>query len=614
MKKRKLISFLMVLCMLAVTVLASCESGAGVDDITHRKAATLVMAYIVEDSTTPEAIAAVQAALSHITENLFTTRIKLMALKKSEYEAAIERSFAAYDAEIGRQLELESIRKSSERASRDQAKLDRDAGIPTVRTQKPTEPPRTTALYTERIVWPETTTDQIDIFLTISPEMFVNLVTENRLAPLNDELGTKAKILKEYIHPSILAVGEYNGSMYAIPTNKAIGQATYLAINKRLAEQYELDLTKVRDWRDLTAWLEAVKANEPSVAMVEGGPLYPLTFEPMFPEFENFPVQATAGKSLVYTPEQPPTEPRTQAPTEPPTDEAGNLIPTEEPTETTIPPTTLPPKSTPAVTNNTPDTVAVSNIYTGSVWTAYAQLNDEWRAKGLFTSNVAAGSERAVYQFTGTLEDKITQEAADLADGYEYEYLMMVNPRATREELQKAMFAVSVATANVTRAMEVVTLLNTNPEFKNIFTYGVDGEHFIYNDHKQIERLNNDYMVNTDYTGNHFIADLLDGENPAKWEIAKEHNLNVVNSVFLKFYFDQTKLSAESLASLDAINKVGQEVRQAYLNGLPARPADYEGEAWNWDAYIFDVVTPAFEAAGTPALVTNIREQTSPEA
>jgi hypothetical protein len=252
-------------------------------------------------------------------------------------------------------------------------------------------------------------------------------------------------------------------------------------------------------------------------------------------------------------------------------------------------------------------------MYTAAIWRQFGVLNQEWREKGLFESNVADDRERAVYQIKGTLEDMLAYQARDLANGFEYEYIIMTPPRALKEELQTAMFGISVSSPSVPRAMEIITLLNTNRQFKNIFTYGVEGEQFVYNEDRQIERLNYNYNVNMDYTGNHFIADLLAGQNPNKWRIAMDHNLDVVNSVFLNLYFDQGRLNEESLASLSRLNSLGEEIRQAYLNGLPPRPADYEGETWEWDDYFFDYVTPAFDEAGARDLIANIRDQTSVE-
>lgn len=609
--KKKLISFLMVLCLVAVPMpmLTSCDSGAGVDQIQHRRAATIVIHFIVEEGTTPEAIAAVRAELSAITESRFTTRLELVGVTASEYDAVIARALAAHDAEIARQEELASIARSIERASREQARADREAGIPTVRTPRPTEPPRTTALYTERIEYPAVRPDQIDIFFINSDEMFLNLMEEDRLEQLDDELNTRAKILREYIHPSILMAGRHHERTFAIPTNRIVGQATWLAINRRLADQYELDISRVRDWRDLGDWLELVGANEPGIVMVEGGPVFPLAYESdLFPEFGHyFPIQAAAGRTLVFVPEQMPTEPPPPLPTEPLVDSDGNIVMPEEEEEPTIPQTTLPPRAIPSRLELTPDPIAVSNQYTSAMWTAFANLNQRLRENGLFETGTAGDDrERAVYQIQGTLEDLLERQAIDLYHGFDYEYVMIQNPIAGRQQLRSAMFGISASTPNVGRAMEILTLLNTNRQFKNIFTYGVEGVHWVWNEDRQIERLNNDYMVDINHTGNNFIADLLAGENPRRWVIAKEHNLSVVNSVFMNFNFDRSRVPVEFLDTMNSINAFGLEIRQQLLHGFPA-------EFETADDFIWDFVTPRFEDLGVPDFIRALREIINPE-
>ena len=610
--KRRLISMFMVLCMIitAVPLLTGCESGEGVDDVTHRRAVTLVIYYIVEDGTTPEAIEAVQRELSLITEARFTTRIELRGLTASEYEDAIDRAFAAFDEEVERQEEAERERRSLERVSREQARADREAGIPTVRTPRPTEPPRTTALFTERIEYPDVQEDQIDIFFINSDELFLRLADEGRMAQLDDEMNTRAKILREYIHPSVLEVGRHHGRTFAIPTNRVIGEGTWIAVNTRLAEQYGLDTSRIRDWRDLTEWLEEIRENEPNIAMVEGGPFAPLQWEPLIPEFgPYFPIQATRGQSVVFTPEQMPTEPLPPAATEPPTDEYGNLIIEEseyeyeeEEEEPTIPPTTLPPRPIPARLNMETDSVSVSNQYAAMMWNQFAQLNQHWRDAGLFATSPAPDYvERAAHTIRGTLEDKLMWEAAALYHGFEYEFIMIQRPTANRVELRSAMFAVSVSTPNVGRAMEVVTMLNTNRQFKNIFTYGVQGEHFMFNEDGQIVRLNYDYMVDIANTGNKFIADLLAGENPRKWNIGMEHNLLIANSVFLREGFDISRLPDDAPSDFAAMNALGREVRDAFLNGIPAGFEDL-------DDYISNHVNHGFDLLGVPELLRAIRE------
>lgn len=618
MKKTKLISFLMVVCMLSVMVMASCESGMGIADLQNRKPVTLVVYYQVNDSTTPEALALVETAINEITQLKLTTKIKLVGLKPSEYEAGIDSLFEAYDVEQEKLAEIAASIKESEKESKEQAKRDKAAGITAAATRRPTDPPETTLFdyYNEggRIKWDEPKKDQIDIFLITSSEMFEKLAREERLQGLDDELSTKAKVLKEFIHQSIMLAGKFGDKTLAIPTNKAIGKATYIAVNKRLAEKYELDLEKVKEYQHLTEYLELVKENEPDIAMLEGPFELIKNYESVFPDMPDFAVASAAGKTLVYTPEQEPTEAPTRGPTEPPepeTDENGDPIPTEaqeeETTEeeTTIPGTTAKPKPIPAQMVLEPDKINISNMYTAAAYATLAALNQEYREKGLFeTSPVPDGKERAAFIFTGTLEEKYALEATD---EYEYEYIMYMNPRAEKHDLQTGMYGVSISSPNVMRAMEIITLLNTNKQFKNLLQFGILGTHYIYNDNGEIEIISNEYSVDLNHTGNQFIRDLMVGENPNKWSIAMEQNLLITNSVFLNFYLDKSKLTPASLEAVPAINSFSQEVKQALLTGNI--PSEYE----SIDMYLSDYVGPKFTDMGTAELITEIKAQTNPE-
>ena len=633
-RKASCVCVMLILCLAGSMFMTSCQSGDSIVDIVaNRRPVTLTLLTIVGDSTTPEGIAEVEKELNLITESRFTTRIKLVGLTQSEYEAEIARRFEVYDEEEEKLKEEASIEASLRRASQDRARQERAAGITQPATRKPTEPPRTTELYTQRIQWPDITENQIDIFLITSSDMFAELLEDSRLESVDDELTTKAKVLREYIHPSVMMAGTYNERTFAIPTNKAIGTATYIAVNKRLAEEYNLyaeaynlslaadeaedrlsvvNLDRLSEYNHLTDYLAWVKANRPGAALIEG-PFVPLkNYESLFPDMPYFPSVSSLGavgtaRPLVYTPEQEPTEAPTRAPTEPPTDADGQLI-VEETASTTIPATTLPPRNTPAVTNLEPASIAMQNKYTHASFTAIAKLNQEFRELGLFeTSQIPDDRERAAYLITGTLEDMMNRQIIDAANGFDYEYILYAHPIASKEELQKSMYAVSVSSkVPVMRCMEIITLLNTNSKFKNIFQYGVPGTHHFYNDDGRIEYINDDYMMNMDHTGNHFIADLAVGDHPNKWQLAKVHNLNVVSSVFLNFYFDKTKLTADAEEAIPELNSLGERFYNILINGNI--PSEYE----DIDDYIAGFVTPEFEAAGWTDFHAEVRTQTNP--
>ena len=656
MNKTKLtarICVLLAACILFPAVFTACDSGEKWTEAQNRKAVLITIWFLVEDSTTQEAVEKVQKELNYITEQKYTTRIVLKALKRGEYEAEVARLFEAYDDEQARLKEEEEISKSKEKASKEQARKEKAAGITQAPTRRPTDPPKTTELYTEKIEWPKEKKDQFDIFLITSSSMFQELAEDKRLEALDEELGTKAKVLKEYIHPSIMMAGQYGGSTLAIPTNKIIGKATYIAVNKRLVEEFniaaqasidafeaaeaakkekaeaagedaveaeeteeaeeevivklnKLDLKKVSEYQHLTQYLEWVKANKSDIALINGPFESIKNFNELFPEMPGFAAVSASGKTPVYVPEQEPTEPPTTKATEPPTDDEGKLI-TEDPLETTIPPTTNKPKNTPAKTTLAPDKASMVNRYTAAAFVTIAKLNQEYREKGLFEAGNAAGKERAAYIATGTLEDRLAWEAADKANGFEYEYILYANPVADRFDLQNGMYAVSVSSkVTVSRCMEIITLMNTNKQFKNLFAYGINKVHYIYNDNNRVERINNNYLVNPNYTGNQFVADLMEGDNPNKLEIAKEHNLNVVNSVFMNIYIDKTKLTPESEEAIPKIYELSKEVNRALLDGNI--PSQYE----DIDDYISGYVTPGFEDAGWTELMADLKGQVAP--
>lgn len=635
---KKLCLFISVAMLFSLTLTSCGTSGASVDDVVRRTPITLSI-YVPGDIS-PEASAEVNKALNDITQQKLTTKIEVIYVPMSNYIATIENLFAKYDEAMALKLEQESIAASIAKASKEKAKDDRAKGITEPPTKKPTDPPKTTEFYQEKIVYDALKENQLDIFLIPSAEMFESLVRESRLLSMDEELTTKAKILYEYIHPSVMLAGKYGESTYAIPTNRVIGETTYMAINKRLLEEYNayaadynaqieagtlegdpkavVDLTKVKEFDALTDYLRYVKANAPNVALVEGLISSDKSYEPLFPEYPNFVLAANAGKSSVYTASYMPvpTEPKT---TEPPTDENGNLLPTE--TEApTIPKETVKPQPVPAVINNTPDSVNVSDRFKAATMSAISKLNQLFRDEGLFASGaVSADAERAAFLRTGTLEDYYGWIETDQ---YEYEYITYQAPRATKQQLQSSMFGIFADCSSVARAMEVITLLNTNTTFKNTFQYGVQGTHYIVNDNQRIERLNDDYMMDMNHTGNNFIAGLMEGDNPDKWEIAKEHNLQVINSVFLNFYLDRSKLPE---ATISALNTISEKYYNEFVTGQFTIPNDLalpEGVELDvstlttysdrLDVYVQYVMLPEFEAAGLAEFLTLVKEQTSP--
>ena len=96
----------------------------------------------------------------------------------------------------------------------------------------------------------------------------------------------------------------------------------------------------------------------------------------------------------------------------------------------------------------------------------------------------------------------------DLRDKYaeDYEVKVLTAPTLTEDVAYQAMFAVSAYTANLDRAMEVITLLNTDAATKNLLQYGIEGVNYELDDGGALVYLNDAYRMTNLYTGNALLS------------------------------------------------------------------------------------------------------------
>ena len=117
------------------------------------------------------------------------------------------------------------------------------------------------------------------------------------------------------------------------------------------------------------------------------------------------------------------------------------------------------------------------------------------------------------------------------ADGEVNEIIVLSAKAKPADQIVSSMFAVSAfSDANTfNRAMEVVTYLNTNEEFRNLIQYGIEGTNYALDEvTDEVIKLTSDYNMDLAKTGNMFIA-YPDADMPANiWEMAKKQNLATV--------------------------------------------------------------------------------------
>ena len=173
-----------------------------------------------------------------------------------------------------------------------------------------------------------------------------------------------------------------------------------------------------------------------------------------------------------------------------------------------------------------------------------------------YYGEVKAGQRAAVSFMKGDSRIKQAYEEDGVyvgEDGKEYYVVIAEYPEATEEELYGNMFAVYANSSHLSRAMKVITYLNTNQELRDLLQYGIENQHYERNDDGTVKLLSNEkfgiYRMDLEKTGNCFIATPTEEMGADAWTYAKMQNNDSLINPLLGFDFN--KATADSDYSLD---------------------------------------------------------------
>lgn len=446
---KKIVSLMLCLLML-VPMFASCSSDEPVDTIetTTRKAVTLSMYVITEDSTTDEAAQAVEDAIKTLVKSKYTTNLEIEFLTEDEYYTTVEKQLSEMKKGV-------SSTPVTEAATEEDAEAAETTAATVVNQYGVTE-----------LKYPELTSSQIDIIMIADYDKYLEFADAGHLYNLDDTIKNASKKLTDYIYPSILSAAKVNGIYYAVPNNKPIGgESTYMIIDKALAAEYGLDASKLSGVYDnnLAAFLAWVKENKADVTPVAG------SYDKLSATYMNY-----ADRAFV-------------------------------------------------------DSFSLVGAYgSGSVESAESLFaNESYKKELLYLAQMyyggyfgAADAENfAVSVKTGDI-------AAMSADAENYEIVVLESDTKPASELCSSMFAVSKYTSEFARAMEVITLLNTSNELRNLLQYGIENVNYELDEETgALRRMNDSYMMDLYKTGNVYMAYPEEDMPLNIWEMAKKQNL-----------------------------------------------------------------------------------------
>ncbi len=319
------------------------------------------------------------------------------------------------------------------------------------------------------IRYPSLTPGQIDIVMIDDYAKYTEYVEKGWLASLDSSLKGTSKKLGDYIYPTILDAAKVGGVVYAIPNNHPIaGETTYITVNRDLAEEFGLDTDVVTSLSDLADFL-AFAATKEGVTPIRNTGVD--TKSVLYMGADAATRTLTGGFSLV-----------------------GQYGKNSHITA--------------------PESLFANSAYKNELLTLAKFDYNGYYGNG-------ADAEYAIEVKTGDL-------AAMCADGAEHDIVALYAEGQPTEQLCGTMFGISKFTTedNFVRAMEVITYLNTNEDFRNLFQYGIEGTNYQIDEYTdEMIKLTDDYNMDIAKTGNMLIAYPQEGMPLNIWEMAKKQNL-----------------------------------------------------------------------------------------
>jgi putative aldouronate transport system substrate-binding protein len=525
---KRIISLILAFLMLASMLFTGCSAfgegeetdpNGGIVEEASNSAMTLSMFVVSKEPVSDKTAEKVEAAFNKITKPNFKTQVKLHYATYEEYyqmiEDRVESNLALALLEEEHDAALKTAKKNAkaEGIATDDAWFDAFyAANPDYEQFRETEEltgEDTTAEETElvtidgidnsytlsQIKYPDEKPAQIDIIWIDSYDRYVEYIEREMIERLDSELTGSSKKLNEYINNELLTWAKWcTGGTYGIPNNVIIGEYTYLLVNKELAKKYSYNPEELNTLAKCSDFLADVQKYEPGVAPILGD-IYPVNTYYWNIDTATGKINSDKFSVLAST-----TDKRTM---------------------------NFKGESVGLICNN----IFKSPEFTEQIKTIQKYKDAKYIAAEGSTDNYAI---------------RVIKGDASLAKVYgeEYQLNILEYPRVGYEEVFSNMFAVSTYTRNVARSMQIITYLNTNSDLRNILQYGVEGEHYKIDDETgKLVRLNRDYIMDIESTGNVFMAYPEENMDLDVWEWGKKQNLDVLPYLTLSFdYSDKLEV------------------------------------------------------------------------
>ncbi|MBO5203482.1 MAG: hypothetical protein J6B72_02590 [Clostridia bacterium] len=569
----------LICLLLSLVMMIACFVGCGkkddgkaikdIEDEASEAAMTLSMYLLCEEEMSEDQKTAIETAVNKITKSKFKTMLKLYYYTADDYYAALEESFRkrqeAVDAGL---IGAGSSAGNEEESATEEETYTDEWGV-------------------TQIKYPEIDSFQVDIFYMSGYAKFAEYMEMGMLSRLDEELSSASKLLNDYITPSYLSyMKSLNDGTYAIPNNAAIGEYTYLLLNKDVLAKTRYNTNNgLANFTSLTC--DAVQDVLGQVAD---------EYKDYVPLYSCLGENGLAVSGVKYWG----------------TDADGVLS-----NDFSV----LGSEYLVGSKYKTQESYMAS---VGSILNV-SSFNDQLKTLKKYKTLGYFGTEQDLKD--GKAAVAYMQGSPDVAAAYsdKYEAVVIGKPTLTTEDVYRNMFAVSTYTISLSRSMEIVTYLNTNEDFRNLILYGIEDENYelVNSDYldaegtpyKVVRRLNNNYMMDVNKTGNALIAYTLDGGDPTLNDLLKKQNNDAVISITMGFRLDITDYSID-MTQFDELRTLSASVLKKIEDiSIDLKPSDYATEAEfdaAFDKAFKEAIAPINSEISAASCISSLRSYSEP--
>lgn len=212
------------------------------------------------------------------------------------------------------------------------------------------------------------------------------------------------------------------------------------------------------------------------------------------------------------------------------------------------------------------DGKTISNLFMTDEFEEYSRLMRDWYNKGYIANDVATNDAPMVDKDINRMGVVYVSYSPgyeiaykDAYDGKDVTVIKITPVVMSNASCCGSMFGIFEKSEHKEEALKFLELWNTDPQIKNLITYGIEGRHYTLENGKvkKAADASNMYLNQNWASGNCFISALQVQESDDKWELYEKFNKEAIASSAIGFHPDLTSINDKMLAVQGAAKQYG---------------------------------------------------------